>query len=74
VIHAALANLKRPTFAKLASFALVWLPVLLFMLCKTWLGLHAPVLYLLLTALFLGLIVIGVPVGFVLAVIGVVCV
>jgi TRAP-type C4-dicarboxylate transport system permease small subunit len=44
VIHAALANLKRPTFAKLASFALVWLPVLLFMLCKTWLGLHAPVL------------------------------
>ncbi len=74
VIHAALASFKRPTFAKLASFALVWLPILLFMLCKTWLGLHASVLYVLLTALFVGLIVVGVPVGFVLAVIGIVCV
>ncbi len=74
VIHASLSMLKRPNLAKLAATAIVWVPTLLFLLFKTYLGLHAPVLYVLLLVLFLGLIAIGVPVGFVLAVIGIVCV
>lgn len=74
VIHASLSFLKRPNIAKLASTAIVWVPTLIFLLCKTYLGMHAPALYALLLVTFLGLIVIGVPVGFVLAVIGIVCV
>jgi len=74
VIHASLSMLKRLNLAKLAATAIVWVPTLLFLLFKTYLGLHAPVLYVLLLVLFLGLIAIGVPVGFVLAVIGIVCV
>jgi tripartite ATP-independent transporter DctM subunit len=74
VIHASLSMLKRPNVAKLAATALVWVPTLIFLLFKTYLGLHAPVLYVLLLVIFLGLIAIGVPVGFVLAVIGIVCV
>jgi tripartite ATP-independent transporter DctM subunit len=74
VIHASLSFLKRPNIAKLVSTAMVWVPALIFLLCKTYLGMHAPALYVLLLVTFLGLIVIGVPVGFVLAVIGIVCV
>jgi tripartite ATP-independent transporter DctM subunit len=74
VIHAGLSILKRPHVAKLAATALVWVPILIFLLCKTYLGMHTPLLYLLLLVLFLGMIAMGVPVGFVLAVIGIVCV
>src|SRR2546428_1796295 len=66
------AQRRRPAIAAATGF--VWAAVLTFFIFQTDLGAHSQLLYALLAALFLGTVAIGVPVGFVLATIGIVCV
>jgi len=74
VVRAGYALLQRPWRAMVAASVAVWLAVLLLLAATPFLALHANILYVILTALFLALIAMGVPVGFVLATIGIVCV
>jgi TRAP-type C4-dicarboxylate transport system permease small subunit len=67
-----LAQRRRPAIA--AATGVVWAAVLTFFIFQADLGAHTQLLYALLAALFLGTVAIGVPVGFVLATIGIVCV
>jgi len=67
-----LAQRRRPAIA--AATAVVWAAVLTFFIFQADLGAHTQLLYALLAALFVGMVAIGVPVGFVLATIGIVCV
>ena len=74
VVRAGYALLQRSKRSVAASSAAVGLAVLLLLLATPMLAANAHVLYAILTVLFLALIAMGVPVGFVLAVIGIVCV
>jgi tripartite ATP-independent transporter DctM subunit len=74
VVRAGYSLLQRPWRAVAAASVAVWLAVLLFLVAAPMLAANANVLYVILTMLFLALIAIGVPVGFVLATIGIVCV
>ena len=74
VLRAGLSLAKRPRSALAAATAAVWLALLLFLVFRSALGAHPQVLYALLTVLFFGLVATGVPVGFVLATIGIACV
>ena len=67
-----LAQRRRPAIA--AATGVVWAAVLTFFIFQADLGAHTQLLYALLAALFVGTVAIGVPVGFVLATIGIVCV
>ncbi len=74
VVRAGYALLQRPWRALAAASAVVWLAVLLFLAATPLLAAHARVLYAILAMMFVALIAMGVPVGFVLATIGIVCV
>jgi tripartite ATP-independent transporter DctM subunit len=74
VLHAGISLARRSWAAKLVATAVVALPLLAFFASSAFLGAHPSLLYGLLFVLFFGLTAIGVPVGFVLAVIGVACV
>jgi tripartite ATP-independent transporter DctM subunit len=74
VLRAGHAVLQRPWRAVAAASAAVWLSVLLLLVAAPYLSAHAQVLYVVLAAMFVLLIALGVPVGFVLATIGIVCV
>ena len=74
IVHAGYALLQRPWKTVAAATAAVGLPVLALPLATPFLGAHPHVLYAVLAALFFALIAVGVPVGFVLATIGIVCV
>ncbi len=74
VVHAGLSLLNRPRLAVVAATVAVGTGVLLFVLFKGNLGVQPQSLYTLLVVMFLGLIAVGVPVGFVLAIVGIVCV
>jgi tripartite ATP-independent transporter DctM subunit len=74
VMHAGRALMSRSLAVKLTAGAAVLAPIALFVLLGPALAAHPPVLYTLLFAMFITLIAVGVPVGFVLAVIGVACV
>src|SRR5436190_5110099 len=73
-VRAGYALLQRPWRAVAGASAAVWLAFLLFVIAAPTLAAHANVLYVMLNVLFLALIAMGVPVGFVLATIGIVCV
>lgn len=74
VLHAGLSLLARGWRAKLVASAIVWVPIVAFVAASTFLGEHQNALYVLLFLMFFGLTAIGVPVGFVLAVVGIACV
>lgn len=74
IVHAGRSLLNRSMAIALAATAAVLGPVLLFVYFSAFLGAHPPVLYGLMFAMFITLIAAGVPVGFVLAVIGISCV
>ena len=74
VVRAGYALLQRPWRAVATATFAVWLAVLLFLVATPMLAANPSVLYVILTVLFLALIAMGVPVGFVLATIGIVCV
>lgn len=74
VIHAAFGLASRPRVAIVTSLATVAALVAVFMLFKHNLVVHPHVLYWGLAAMFSGLIALGVPVGFVLATVGIACV
>jgi tripartite ATP-independent transporter DctM subunit len=67
-----LLNRSRRTFT--TATITLWAAVLLFIVFKTDLGAHPHSFYVLLTVMFFGLVAAGVPVGFVLAAIGIACV
>jgi len=74
ILHAGVSLLKRAWGTKLAATVAVWVPVLLFLAFGSTLGTHPDALYVLLFLMFFGLVVIGVPIGFVLAIVGIACV
>jgi tripartite ATP-independent transporter DctM subunit len=74
VLRAGLSLLQRPRRAFVAATLAVWLGVLLFLAFGGALGARPHALYVLLTIMFFGLVGIGVPVGFVLALVGIACV
>jgi tripartite ATP-independent transporter DctM subunit len=74
VVRAGYSLLQRPWRAVATASAAVSIAVLLLMAATPFLSTHAQPLYLVLTVIFLALIAMGVPVGFVLATIGIVCV
>ena len=74
VLHAGHSLLHRSWKAVAPATAAVWLAVLLFLVATPFLGAHPRILYVLLAVMFFALIAMGVPVGFVLATIGIVCV
>lgn len=74
VVRAGYSLLHRPWRAVAAATGVVWLAVLMAVVFQPFLGAHPQLLYALLATLFLGMVTIGVPVGFVLATIGIVCV
>jgi len=74
VVRAGYALLQRPWRTVALASVAVWSAVLLFLVATPILAANANVLYVILTVLFLMLIAMGVPVGFVLATIGIVCV
>ena len=74
VIHAALSLFSRPRTAVVAAIAAVAAGLSLLALLGSAAAAQPQVLYALLALLFLGLIAMAVPVGFVLAAVGIVCV
>jgi tripartite ATP-independent transporter DctM subunit len=74
VLRAGYALWQRPWRALAGASGAVWLAMLLLLAAAPFLAAHAHVLYVVLTAMFVLLIALGVPVGFVLATIGIVCV
>src|SRR5689334_1164662 len=74
VVHAGRSLTGRPRYALAASTLGVWTAIALFYAFKPMLAVNSHALYVLLTVLFFGLVTIGVPVGFVLAAVGIVCV
>ncbi|TMH57504.1 MAG: hypothetical protein E6H55_15365, partial [Betaproteobacteria bacterium] len=74
VVRAGFSLAQRRLSAIAAATAAVWVVVLAFFIFQADLGAHPQLFYVLLAALFLGTVAIGVPVGFVLATIGIVCV
>ena len=74
VLRAGYALLQRPWRAVAAASAAVWLAIAVLLAAAPLLSAHVHALYAVLTAMFLLLIALGVPVGFVLATIGIVCV
>jgi tripartite ATP-independent transporter DctM subunit len=74
VLHAGLALLRRRPVTALATLLAVVALIGLFWLTKDALGTQPRLLYLMLAGLFLGLVAIGAPIGFVLATVGIACV
>jgi tripartite ATP-independent transporter DctM subunit len=74
VLHAGLALVRRSWPAIVTGTLLVWAATLAFVLASAWFSTHASALYVVLALMFVVLVAIGVPVGFVLASIGIVCV
>ena len=74
VARAGLSLLRRSWRTILPASAAVWTALLAFMAAEPWLAAHAQTLYWILAVLFFGLVAMGVPVGFVLATIGIGCV
>jgi tripartite ATP-independent transporter DctM subunit len=74
VVHAARGLVARPRNAVLLALAIVAALVIAFLLARPAMAAHPRLLYGLLAASFFGLIAVGVPVGFVLATIGIACV
>jgi tripartite ATP-independent transporter DctM subunit len=74
VVRAGYALLQRNWRTVAVATVAVWSAVLALLAAAPFLSTHVHALYALLTALFLVLIALGVPVGFVLATIGIVCV
>ena len=74
VIHAIRGLASRTRAFNLAGLALVAACVIAFLLVRPLLGVHPGFLYTLLGAAFFLLIAVGVPVGFVLATVGIACV
>lgn len=74
VLRAGYALLQRPWRAVAPASAAVWLAIAVLLAAAPLLSAHVHALYVVLTAMFVLLIALGVPVGFVLATIGIVCV
>jgi tripartite ATP-independent transporter DctM subunit len=74
VVRAGYSLLQRPWRAVATASAAVPVVVLLLMAATPFLSTHVQALYVVLAVMFLALIAMGVPVGFVLATIGIVCV
>ena len=74
VLRAGLSLATRQTRALVASTLVVWAALGLFAALHATLGVHTHALYVLLAAMFFGLVAAGVPVGFVLASVGITCV
>jgi tripartite ATP-independent transporter DctM subunit len=74
IAHAGWSLMGRARHASVASTLVVWVSIALFFALQSALGANPRALYVLLAAMFFGLVAIGVPVGFVLAAIGIVCV
>jgi tripartite ATP-independent transporter DctM subunit len=74
IARAGLSLLRRPRQAIVVSTAVVALVLSAFVSAQPWLATHAQALYWILAVLFFGLVAMGVPVGFVLATIGIGCV
>ncbi len=74
VVHAGFGLLARPRRAWLAALAAVGGATALFLVARPLLGTHPSSLYALLAVAFFGMIALGVPVGFVLATVGIACV
>jgi tripartite ATP-independent transporter DctM subunit len=74
VLRAGISLLHRPRGAQVASTLVVGAAIALFVVFRAALGAHPHVLYAILTTMFFGLVAAGVPVGFVLAAIGITCV
>jgi tripartite ATP-independent transporter DctM subunit len=74
VVRAGYALLQRPWRAVAGATAAVWLTIVALLASAPFLSTHVQVLYVVLTTMFILLIALGVPVGFVLATIGIVCV
>jgi tripartite ATP-independent transporter DctM subunit len=74
VVRAGYSLLRRPWRAVATASGIVSVAVLLLMAATPFLSTHVQALYVVLAVIFLALIAMGVPVGFVLATIGIVCV
>ncbi|HEY4138511.1 MAG TPA: TRAP transporter large permease subunit, partial [Casimicrobiaceae bacterium] len=74
IAHAGRSLMGRARHALVASTLVVWVSIALFFALQPALAANPRALYVLLAAMFFGLVAIGVPVGFVLAAIGIVCV
>jgi tripartite ATP-independent transporter DctM subunit len=74
VVRAGFALWGQPRRALVQATLAAWIPIVLFLVFKADLGLATHTLYVLLAVLFFVLVAMGVPVGFVLATIGIVCV
>jgi tripartite ATP-independent transporter DctM subunit len=74
VLHAGLALLRRAPLTAIAALVAVAALVGLFWLSKGALGAQPRLLYAMLAALFLALVAVGAPIGFVLATVGIACV
>lgn len=74
VLHAGNALLRRSWKTVAPATLGVWLAIGAFVIAMPFLGAHPHILYVMLAAVFFALIAMGVPVGFVLATIGIVCV
>ncbi|HEY7903874.1 MAG TPA: TRAP transporter large permease subunit [Casimicrobiaceae bacterium] len=74
VLRAGLSLMGRQTRALVTASLVVWGAVGLFATFHAALGIHTHALYVLLAVMFFGLVAAGVPVGFVLASIGITCV
>src|SRR5438445_1262543 len=74
VVHAGNALLRRPWRAIASASGAVWAAILLLVAATSFLSTHTQALYAVLAVMFVALIAMGVPVGFVLAAVGVVCV
>ncbi len=74
VAHAGLSLLKRSRPALIGSLVLAGTALLLFHLTKGALGAQPSWLYAVLVVIFLGMVALGVPIGFVLATVGIACI
>jgi tripartite ATP-independent transporter DctM subunit len=74
VLRAGISLAKRSNRALVASTLFVWLAIGLFLVSRDALGVHAHALYVVLAVMFFALVTAGVPVGFVLAAVGITCV
>ena len=74
VLHAGLSLLRKPLPVAAGAAVAVGAAILLFMLAKPMLGAQPGLLYGVLAVLFFAQIALGVPIGFVLGVVGIACV
>jgi tripartite ATP-independent transporter DctM subunit len=74
IVRAGFSLAHRSWGTIIVATAAIGIALLLFAVFQTWLGLHPQALYWILALMFFGLVAMGVPVGFVLATIGIACV